>query len=260
MSLIYFFEGFFGDETTHGKRQVFRLSGLDEKSPYHNRKFSELTDTDQRKLKSRVLRAINIRQLSPSGESTCIYHIFERLNTGGTPLKPQEIRNCVFRGEFIHDLKSLNDDKNWRKILGKNFLDKHQKDIELLLRIFALSGTWQTYEKPMKEYLNVSMEQNKSGKTKKVEEFKQNFPNAAKIVSDKLGIKPFHVRGPLNTSVLDSVFCTIIENVNLIPDDLKARYQTLLKDPDFQQATYYGTSDASVLKSRFKKAKSILIG
>ena len=57
-----------------------------------------------------VLRAINIRQISPSDRNTSVYHIFERLNTGGTPLKPQEIRNCVFAGEFVVILKELNKD------------------------------------------------------------------------------------------------------------------------------------------------------
>lgn len=260
MSLIYFFEGYFGDESTIGKRQVFRLQGLDEKSPYYNKKFSELIEDDQRKLKSRVLRAINIRQLSPKGEKTCVYHIFERLNTGGTPLKPQEIRNCVFRGGFIEVLRTLNNDKNWRKILGKTNLDKHQKDIELLLRVFSLCGAWNAYEKPMKEYLNISMEKHKSGVTKKVEEFKDNFIKATKLVIEQLGEKPFHVRGPLNTSALDSVLCTIIDNYNAIPPDLKNRYQILLTDAKFKEATFYGTSDASVLKARFEKTKTILVG
>src|SRR6185312_5835259 len=94
LSIVYFLEGFFGSESIHGKRQVFRLTGLDDRSPYSKMRFQDLDDVSQRKLKGAVLRAINIRQLNPKEEHTSIYHIFERLNTGGTPLKPQEIRNC----------------------------------------------------------------------------------------------------------------------------------------------------------------------
>ena len=54
MSVVFYFEGFFGRESTHGKRQVFRLSGLSEKSPFHNKKFSDLTAADQRQLKQSV--------------------------------------------------------------------------------------------------------------------------------------------------------------------------------------------------------------
>ncbi|WP_083386346.1 DUF262 domain-containing protein [Acidithiobacillus ferrivorans] len=63
LSVVFFMEGYFGKESTHGKRQVFRLSGLGEKSLYENKKFVELSESDQRKLKQSVLRAVNIRQL-----------------------------------------------------------------------------------------------------------------------------------------------------------------------------------------------------
>lgn len=260
MSVVYYMEGYFGNESTHGKRQVFRLQGLDEMSPYHNKRYVDLDELDQRKLKSRVLRAINIRQLSPKGESSCVYHIFERLNTGGTPLKPQEIRNCVFLGNFVGILKELNNDGNWREIIGKPNLDVHQKDIELILRIFSLSNTWDNYEKPMKEYLNVAMERNKNGDTRKVRDFKENFTKATKIILESLGKKPFHVRGPLNTSALDSVFCTILDNIDKVPEDINKRFKQLRNNKLFQDSTYYGTSDSSVLKLRFEIAKDILIG
>ena len=131
LSVVFFFEGYFGKESTQGKRQVFRLTGLAEGSPYHGKRFQDLSESDQRKLKQAVLRAMNIRQLSPEeDDKTCAYHIFERLNTGGTPLSPQEIRNVVFRGKFNQLLKEANKDDNWRKIIGKPYFDKHQKDIE----------------------------------------------------------------------------------------------------------------------------------
>jgi len=115
MSVVYYLDGYFGSESIQGKKQVFRLQGLDDKNPFSKKRFEDLGESHQRKLKSSVLRAINIRQLNPKGEATSVYHIFERLNTGGTALKPQEIRNCVFRGEFVRILRELNRDKNWRK-------------------------------------------------------------------------------------------------------------------------------------------------
>ncbi len=110
-SLIYFFEGYFGKENEQAKRQIFRLTGLNKKSPYFRKTYDDLTESEKRKLGSSVLRALNIRQLSPSNENTSIYHIFERLNTSGTPLSPQEIRNVVFRGKLVEIFKKLNLDK-----------------------------------------------------------------------------------------------------------------------------------------------------
>lgn len=259
LSVVYFLDGYFGSESIHGKKQVFRLSGLDERSPYAKKRFIDLDEGSQRKLKNAVLRAINIRQLNPKEEHTSIYHIFERLNTGGTPLKPQEIRNCVFRGEFATLLKELNANGNWRKILGKKTFDKHQKDLELLLRVFALSQAWSKYEKPMKEYLNVAMDKNSAGTTPRVKWFAERFATATEHVVEKLGSKPFHIRGPLNSSALDSVLCTVIENLDKLPADLGERYQRLKADEDFRNATFYGTSDVVVLQTRFKAAYKYLI-
>jgi uncharacterized protein with ParB-like and HNH nuclease domain len=212
MSIVFFMKGFFGRESTQGRRQVFRLSGLDEKSPYYNKRFSELEEDDQRKLKQAVLRAVNIRQLSPVGESTSAYHIFERLNTGGTPLKPQEIRNCVFIGQLSSLLKEANKEKNWRLIVGRKVLDKHQKDIELILRVFSLVGAVDKYEKPMKEFLNKAMKRHQAGTTKKVEKFFDLFPKVTQLVVSTLGEAPFHLRGPLNVSALDSVMCVVFHS------------------------------------------------
>src|SRR5262249_11349370 len=58
-SIGYFFEGYFGSETG-GRRPVFRLTGLNERSPYLGQTFKDLETKNPialRKLKDSVLRA-----------------------------------------------------------------------------------------------------------------------------------------------------------------------------------------------------------
>lgn len=261
MSVVFFLDGYFGKESTQGKRQVFRLSGLSKTGPFNNKKFDELDEASQRKLKQSVLRAVNIRQLNPVGEGTSAYHIFERLNTGGTPLKPQEIRNCVFSGGLNKLLKEANKNTNWRKILGNKNLDKHQKDVELILRIFAISGALSEYEKPMKEYLNKIMKKHGSGTTKKAVKFFETFNEVTEAVVKHLGEKPFHLRGPLNVSALDSVMCVLMDNYNKLTSiNLKARYLELLKDTDFNEYTSINTTDTKTVNDRFSIVNKYLFG
>ena len=156
-SIGYFFEGYFGPED-RGRRPVFRLVGLNEKSPYLGKTCKELEETDPsvyRKLKDGVLRAFIIKQLNPK-DNTSVFHVFERLNTGGTLLKGQEIRNCVYAGELNDLLNDLNSNSSWREIFGKN-KDKRQRDIELILRFLALLHDSKHYEKPMKDFLSEFM-------------------------------------------------------------------------------------------------------
>ncbi len=260
LSVVFFMEGYFGFESTLGKRQVFRLTGLDERSPYFNRRFVDLEETDQRKLKHSVLRAVNIRQLNPTGEGTSAYHIFERLNTGGTPLKPQEIRNSVFRGALSTKLKEANRDHNWRKLLGKPNLDKHQKDVEILLRLFALAGESEKYEKPMKEYLNNAMRRHASGAGRKAEIFFEVFPQVTALAVSALGEKPFNLRGPVNSSALDAVLCVLLENPGGVKlDELKERYAILRAHARFRDLTLLATTDTKTVHERIKLARTILL-
>jgi Protein of unknown function DUF262 len=257
-SVIFFFEGYFGAETGQGKRQVFRLTGLSEKSPYHNLRFADLKDSDQRKLRGSVLRAVNIKQLAPRADNSSVYHIFERLNTGGTALKPQEIRNCVFRGPIVGKLRALNRDENWRKLLGKDVSDRFQRDVELVLRLFSLFEDWEKYEKPMKEYLNKSMRQNTQFVSPKARKFQKLFPKACEAVVKALGAKPFHVRGPLNSSVLDATMCAVLEAHGNLPADFKEQFYKLNADEDFQEKIRVSTTDTVTVRNRIRIAKKYL--
>jgi hypothetical protein len=260
MSIIFFFSGYFGAETSHGKKEVFRLKGLSEQSPYIGLRFEDLAESDQRKLRNSVLRAINIKQLSPKAENTSVYHIFERLNTGGTALKPQEIRNCVYRGEIVPALRRLNEDKNWRKILGKPDPDKYQKDVELVLRLFSLFQNWKNYEKPMKDYLNNFMNKQKNFSSSQAKKFTKAFPEACAYVVEELGPKPFSTRGPLNTSILDAVMCVILENINRDIKNLPGRYKTLLENDDFESKIRGATTDTAAVRDRIALAEEVLVG
>lgn len=255
LSFCYYFEGYFGSENLKGKRTVFRLSGLSPKSPYHKKSFSELDDSSQRKLKDCVLRAINVRQLSPTGDNTSIYHIFERLNTGGTPLEPQEIRNCVFRGDFVGILRDLNTDSNWRSILGRPDLDRHQKDVELVLRIFSLWSDGDNYDKPMKEFLNKAMCKHKAGDSEQLANFRQLFPQATAFIIKKLNKKPFHLRGPINASTLDAVFYVVMKYFDALPKDFTRRFDQFKKDKRFVELTTIGTTDTKVVHDRISLIK-----
>jgi len=260
MSVVYFFEGYFGPENMQGRRAVFRLSGLSKGSPYAGKKFTDLSTQEQRKLKGAVLRAVNIKQLAPVNQSTSMFHIFERLNTGGTPLKAQEIRNCVFHGTLVDFLQEANEDADWRTILARKPLDRHQRDVEMILRIFAMSERGNKYEKPMKEFLNQQMKNHtKSQGAAEAKKFVEQFGEVTAAIVAQLNPKPFHVRGPLNLAAMDSVMAVLTRNSTKIPKDLKARYAKLLADDDYRKAIFFNTSDPKEVNERLNLAHKHLM-
>ncbi len=258
MSMIYFLDGYFGELDERNRRAEFRLTGLSERSPFNGKTIASLDEKFQRKIRGAVLRAINIRQLSPTKESTSVFHIFERLNTGGTSLRPQEIRNAVFRGEIVRSLSELNKNAYWRKIIGLNKEDKYQKDIELILRLFALYRTWERYEKPMKEYLNKAMSSNRSFDSKNARDFVNSWPGVLEKVFQGLGEKPFRPSRVINAAVLEAVMIALLENSNISASRLREGYSRLMQDSDFSSAIRGATTDTRVVRFRLERARKIL--
>ena len=148
---------------------------------------------------------------------------------------------------------------DWRAILGKPKLDKHQRDVELLLRVFAMFDRSEKYEKPMKEFLNQTMKEHIAGKTPKFLTFASLLPVVAKAIKSQLPPKPFHVRGPVNLAVLDSVTSVLISGADKIPTDLGDRFKRLLADEKFKSYVFFSTSDTVSVKSRIEIARKYLL-
>ena len=256
-SIFYFFDGYFGEELL-GKKPVFRLVGLSEYSRFLGKTFEELSEADQRRLKGAVLRSFTINQLDPA-DDTSIYHIFERLNTGGTLLANQEIRNCVYHGSLVEYVNELNKFPAWRDILGKPSTDTRKKDIELLVRFLAmrdLSG----YQKPMKDFLSKFMRKNKDAPIKSLEQTGNIFRETCTQLTGALGKRPFHIRSGLNQSVADAIMVAFSNHLDDVPSDIEARFKRLLSDEKFDGNTRFGTTDVDTVRERFSAAESVLFG
>lgn len=258
MSIKYFMEGFFGEADLSGKRTVFRLRGLSERSEYNQKTFDELSLKDKRKIEDSTLRAILIKQLMPTNSSDCVFHIFERLNTGGTQLKPQEIRNAVFRGNIVSELQKLNENNYWKKILGLKKEDKNQKDVELVLRLFSLFRNWGNYEKPMLRFLNFNMKDNRGFDSERASSFKDRFL----LISELIGTtfeKPFRPKKVINISSLEAIFIALMEfDSDITPGLLNRYYNLVMKCDEFNELIVGSTTDTLVLKKRIGIAKDIL--
>jgi len=261
LSIVYFFDGYFGPEE-RGKRTVFALKGLNERSPYLNKTYAQLSETDEaavNQLNDSVLRAFVVKQLSP-GDGTSIYHVFERLNTGGTQLVSQEIRNCVYHGHFNDLICELNSNPNWRKLFGKPGPEKRQRDVELILRFLALRFNAARYEKPMKDFLSNFMGAHRRAARDLLDEFKATFLGVTEAVVARLGEKPFHIRAGLNAAVCDSVLTAFSKNLDRIPADIRRRFDVLVGDNAFLRWVSSGTTDKEVVLSRLAAAEKILFG
>lgn len=136
------------------------MTGLDVFREINGKSFSELPAELRSILSMRpTIRSIIIlRQSDPEIK----FQVFERLNTGGVRLNPQEIRNSVYRGSLNDLIIQLSEDKLFRSMLGvknpeKSKLVQYMRDCELVLRFFALRNKWVNFPGSLKSTLNQFM-------------------------------------------------------------------------------------------------------
>ena len=253
LSTFYYFSGIFGSQENS---RIFNLKGLNEASSFYEKRFEDLLEAEQRRLKNAVLRAFIVQQIDPN-DDTSMYHIFERLNTGGTFLANQEIRNCLYHGKFVEFLEDINRFQKWREILGKSEVDRRRKDIELIVRFLAMRDI-SAYSPPMKDFLSTYMRKNQSPSEKILKQIRKLFERTCEQIVSNLGGKPFHVRAGLNPATFDTVMVAFSKRLDRIPEDIEQRYRRLVEDENFVQITREGTTQEKSVKLRFEQASKRL--
>lgn len=262
-SISFFMNGYFNDKNTKRKK-IFKLAGFNPDSYLYKKTYREFRDDTKRKFNNYVLRSIIIRQIKPKNDRTSIYHIFERLNSGGTALHEQEIRNCIYEGKLNTLLLELNRHSNWRKILNRPEIDSRQKDVTLILRYMALFHDQDNYKKPMKDFLSKFMEKNQNPSDRFINNEKKRFIKTCKLIIEKLGEQSLRSKHTLNPALFDAVFVAFAKNVEQCPNDIREKFERLMNTDDddnkFKKLITDATTDSDVVKRRLMLANSTLFG
>jgi Protein of unknown function DUF262. len=253
--------------------KVFKLVNTDViNERWRGKTFKELSTEDQRKIKSTTIHAILFEQKHPREGDTSMYQIFERINTGGRTLTPQEIRNCVYQGSFNKLLLRLNKNEIWRKLLGTPVSDSRMKDIELILRFFVMiSDDIQKYtgnQISLKKELNVFMEKHVQDDSEMIANFEKKFVETITSINDTLGKNAFnnYTNGryakSLNPPIFDAVSVAYFnairdkKHISNVPDE---NHKKLLLNNEFQHAISERTTNMDSIKSRINLANKFLI-
>lgn len=233
----------------------FVLRGV--KQQWWGKKYSTLTEPDRRKLNNYILRATIFEQVDPKDNSS-IFEIFNRLNTGGMPLNQQEIRKCVIRGNINNFIEKLNLHKNWREILNKKSPDARMKDLEMILRFFALWQNWKKYKKPMKDFITKFMQIKSDISEKEQKSYSETFTDVIDKIYNGVGKDAFKLKAGINIAIFDSIMVALATiGVNKVKN-LKNKIIKLKKDQSYLQAVSKSTTDSERVEKRIKIAIKIL--
>lgn len=102
----------------------------------------------------RPIRNVIVKQGRPPDDDSSVFEMFNRLNTGGINLRPQEIRGSLYHSAFYDMLHRVNLLPGWRRLLRMTDPELHMKDVEILLRGFAMLMAGAEYRPSMSKFLN----------------------------------------------------------------------------------------------------------
>lgn len=221
-------------------------------------------DNYRYRLDTRPVRCITIKQNSPSEGDMAMYEIFNRLNSGGVNLTPQEIRSSMYHSEFYDMLNDINAEKGWRDILQSPNPDLHMKDIEILLRGFAMLIGGDEYRPSMAKFLNQfskKCETNDHDQNERLRSLFRSFLNATCDLRSGIFINPSNNR--FNIALFEAVFTATCQPAyrdgGPVDQALSAEnIEKLRADAEFNAATQKATTQTENVKKRLKISSSIL--
>ena len=227
---------------------------------YDGKKFGTLDKTTQIKFKlRRSIRAVLVRQNKPDNDES-MFEIFNRLNTGGIPLNPQEIRASLYYCDFYKMLIELSNNPKWKKILNNTNRDLHSKDIEIILRAFALLEDGDNYSPKMVNFLNKFSKKSKKFTTDHTNYLYELFLSFLDSCSE-LEKKAFFRNNRFSHTLFESVFVVVCKKAFHNNKKKKKKidpesFENLKNDENFTSFLQNGSSSSDNIKGRIELSES----
>lgn len=195
------------------------------------------------------------------------YELFNRLNTGGTALTDQEIRNCIFRGHgsnFNNFLKKISNNQIVEDMVGNSEKQKEELYLEeIVLRfvtLFKQEADHITHDMPlqMTEFMKLAVKNEATFDERSGEIFIRTLN-----LLQPLGPSIFRYNSNRNFSanLFDTIVVGIAENIEIWEEkpgnlnEIQNRINILKEDPEFKKLIGSGAATKSRVKRRLIKAR-----
>ena len=192
----------------------FSLSGLQSWPSLNGRRFSDLPPRMRRGLERAKISAITLMSDSGDGEYNSVElraQVFERLNTGGERLNPQELRNSLYAGPFNDLLIELSQEPMFTRAweipdhkdntlsdgtptdsLKNDRYFKRMTDVEIVLRFFAFKDI-ESISGSVRSMLDNAMIRHRSGGKDDVQRLRAEFTDALDLCVTIFGNEAFRI-------------------------------------------------------------------
>lgn len=192
-----------------------------------------------------------------------LFTIFHRLNTGGTKLNNQEIRNCIFSGTLNNFLAQADQYPGWRKLNKMKPKESYRfMKREIILRFLAFHDRLDQYEGHLAKFLNSYMHDNRYASDDLIAQKRKLFQETVDCITSKAyqGVTP-----KLSLTVLEAVLIGVARNLEALkfeaPTAVAERFNRLVAHDDFSEASLKeGLSKKPRVIARLRTAINVFAG
>ncbi len=158
-----------------------------------------------------------------------LFTIFHRLNAGGNKLTNQEIRNCIFSGNFNELLKRSVAKQYFRDLFGlegdKTYRYAYE---EFVLRFYTFVDRYENYDGNLSQYLNAYMEHGREQfDDAHLSSQEQLFERTVDVIVN--GITSGGELPRLSKATLEALFVAVARNIDAVEERNKPQVKAMFK-------------------------------
>lgn len=249
--------------------EPLKLEGLQFLKNIEGLTFSQLARPEVKRIKSLKITMNTLRKGTPLDVK---YIIFQRVNTAGEPLTPQEMRHALNQGPAAIFIKELANMESFKKATNYSVKSKRMQDRDFVNRFVAFFIGYQDYMGDLDMFLNDKMgELNKMTPAQR-NDIRVSFDKAMECCYEIFKKDTFRKRykitdkrKPISKSVYDTLSVNIAwlsdEEQHLLlknAEDFKAGMIRLFNDEKFNFSISTGTGQKYNVEQRFTMVKSLI--
>ena len=249
--------------------EPLKLEGLQFLKNFEGLTFSQLARPEVKRIKSLKITMNTLRKGTPLDVK---YIIFQRVNTAGEPLTPQEMRHALNQGPAAIFIKEMANMESFKKATNYSVKSKRMQDRDFVNRFVAFFIGYQDYMGDLDMFLNDKMgELNKMTPAQR-NDIRVSFDKAMECCYEIFKKDTFRKRYKITDKrkpISKSVYDTLSVNIAWLSDEeqhlllknaeaFKAGMIRLFNDEKFNFSISTGTGQKYNVEQRFTMVKSLI--
>ena len=252
--------------------ETLNLQGLQYLKDFQGCSYNSLPRPMQRRIDETQLYC---HVIQPGTPPEVMFNVFNRINTGGKPLLPQEIRHALNPGRAREFINGLARDPYFLKATDYGVSAKRMADRECVLRFVAFHCRLDEYKGDLDGFLVTAMKAlNDPAAEAKLNILREDFRAAMQLAFDLFGSDAFRRprrhdssrRAPINKPLFESWAVNLARIRNPTDrirvferrNEVKDRFAALMDDDEFEQSISIGTQWSTRVNIRFGRIAKLV--